>query len=280
MFTHNRKWSLSALCAVIQALIVPVSFQAPAEAAQLPISKVEGMPRLPGPYALRDWKQVARDFDSFAFDLGKDGEHLPLAWWVDLEGRAVPRTFGMKAYVGDDRQGGRVFDTITCLGSVLGATLVGIDKSAQAGVDWVRMTQGYYHPDYWLYLNNLDGETGHTFWYEMLPSILFYQIHSRYPDSEGADTQFREVADRWHEASVALGGSSAPGALPDFDHTAFDFSTMLPFDNGIWKEADAAAGIAWIQYMAHARTGDTKYIEAADWALEWLEQRAENPYYE
>src|SRR5690606_437267 len=135
-------------------------------------------------------------------------------WRVETPTYAGPPTFGLKSYVGDDRQSGIIFDNITCLGAVLGASMVGIDKSRQAGVNWVELCQGYYHPEERLYLNNIDGDTGSTYWYELLPNLLFYQIYDRYPDTGQMKEHFRIVADRWHEALVALGGRTDPWTPP------------------------------------------------------------------
>ena len=68
--------------------------------------------------------------------------------------------------------------------------------------------------------------------------------------------------------------------MPDFDHTAFSFRSMQPVDNGRWKEPDAAAGIAWLQYMARIKHKDAKNLQAADWCMQFLQRRKQNPYYE
>ena len=47
------------------------------------IPRAEEMPRLPTPYALRDWEQVTRDYINFVFDFNRSGEHLPLMRWTD-----------------------------------------------------------------------------------------------------------------------------------------------------------------------------------------------------
>jgi len=267
-----------SLCLLVAALLLgPVGH---ACAGQIPITKVEAMPDMPAPYELRDWKAVARRYDAYVFDATKTGEHLPLIWRTEAPDRPHASTFGLKSYVGDYRQGGNVFDVITCLGAVLGATYAGIDKSDQNGENWVAMCRAYFHPEERLYLNNIECETGHTFWYEILPNLLFYQIYDRYPDTPDMAEQFRTVADRWLTACEGMGGGADPWVLPDFDHTAFSFSKMEPVDNGRWKEADVAAAIAWLHYMALVHTGDEKYGTGVRWALEWLDQREENPYYE
>ena len=243
--------------------------------AQLP--SVDRMPDLPHPYELRDWKKVARDFDSRVFDPEAQGQHLPLLWWDsrqkvnDLTGFAIP------SYVGDSRQHvqSQEHEAIASLASVLGATLIGIDKSNQHGRNYVEMLPIHYHQKdgIGLYLNNMHAE-GSTYWYDLLPSLLFYHIAAHYPDTPGFDQQVRSTAEVWREVLIKLGGNKAT-----FEHTGFNFLKQQPVQQA-WKEPDAAAGIACIEYLAYVQTGDAIFLEAANSALHYLEQRIENPFYE
>ena len=88
----------------------------------------------------------------------------------------------------------------------------------------------------------------------------------------------RAVADRWYEGCVAMGGSDT--ASPNFSFTAFDFVEMKPVFNGQWKEPDAAAGVAWIEFMTWTRWQDPKHLQAADWCLQFLQNYDVNPFYE
>ncbi len=249
---------------------------------QITIDPIEIMPNLPQPYHMRDWKQTALDFDAFAFDTEKKGEHLPLIWFDPRKHDFDVPTFALPAYVGHYAKATNQWDTITCLGAVSGALLVGIDKTDQNGHNWVAMCQNYFSQSNGqnLYLNNVPGQTGQTFWYELVPSLLFYRIHDRRPNIGQMNEHFLITAARWYDACVAMGGSVEPYRVPDFNHTAFNFSTMKPIDNGVWKEADAASAIAWIQYMAYVKTGDKKYLTAARWGLDFLQNLPSNPYYE
>jgi hypothetical protein len=252
---------------------------------QIAVPRIEQMPNFPQPYALRDWNKTARDFDRFAFDPNRKGDHGPWFWWdkrrVNLPGRD---SFAISAYVGMYASNERTmaFDTITCLGAVLGGTLAGINKSSQNGYDWVSMVRNYFSRanEQNLYLNNVPGSTGQTFWYELFPSLLFVEIYSRYPNTPGMDNELLLTADRWREACIGLGARSTPWTLPNFECTAYDFSTGKAVDNGRWKEPDAAAGVAFVEYMAYARTGERKYIDAARWAMGFLDARTGNPFYE
>ena len=132
---------------------------------------------------MRDWKKVARDLDALVFDLEAKGDYLPVIWWDKSRVNYDQDTFGIKAYVGDPRQTGQTYDIITCLEAVVAGSMAGIDKSNQNGRNWVAMCQNYYGKANGenVYLNNIGGTTGHTFWYELLPNLLFCQINSRYP---------------------------------------------------------------------------------------------------
>lgn len=39
---------------------------------------VANMPDLPRPFYMRDWKQVARDYDCLAFNINLKGDFMPL----------------------------------------------------------------------------------------------------------------------------------------------------------------------------------------------------------
>ncbi len=47
---------------------------------QIDLPRVEQMPNQPKPYEMRDWKQVAQDYDSYVFDFSLSGTYLPLIW--------------------------------------------------------------------------------------------------------------------------------------------------------------------------------------------------------
>lgn len=281
---HSRSGSMPALHTAAALLAVALLALAPASADPLRIDRVEAMPAMPEPYILRDWRQVALDLDALLFDLDREGRYLPVAWWVDDPNHEGRVTFGLPAYIGWPLRDfpPETFDTITCLGAVLGATLVGVDKTDHYGHDWVRMCEAYFSSANGqnLYLNNLAGATGNTFWYELLPGILATRIMARYPGHGEMESHLRITAERWYEACRAMGASEDPWCIPDFDHTAFDFSTMEPVDNGVWREPDAAAAVAWQEYMAWVHTEDPRFLSAAKWAMGFLEQRGENPFYE
>lgn len=242
------------------------------------IFRVNMMPNLPEPFLMRDWKQVTRDYDNIFFNFNKTGDFLPLISWDNNRWNIDQETFKMPSYVGT----GISDEAINGLAAVLSATLVGIDKSNQSSYNWVKMIENWFNNDtnQDIYLNNRHTIAGNTFWYEIFPNILFYQLASIYPDTGDFQYEFHSVADRWYEASVGMGGLTDPWTIPNFNYTAYSFNTMKPIYNNKWREPDAAAGIAWLEYMAYLEYKDPKYLVAADWALQFLDELDFNPLYE
>jgi len=253
-----------------------VSLGQPGLAEQVTIEWVERMPRIPQPFEVRDWWAVARNYDRFVFNLEADGRFLPLVWLdPDIPNLDGPG-FGLPSYVGLSR-GGHRHEAINTIAAVLGASLVGIDKTAGPH-NWVRMCRQYEHPDLGLVLNRVRGDTGRSFWYDIWPSVLFYGLADRYPDEPGLLPTCRRIADRWTKAVESL--RRAGDGAADFGHSAFDFRTMRAVDHGQRREPEAAGGVAWMLLAAHQRWGDPKHLEAARACLEFLDRRQANPYHE
>ncbi|MBK8887409.1 MAG: hypothetical protein IPN46_13050 [Saprospiraceae bacterium] len=45
---------------------------------QIVVPRVDLMPDQPSPFSMRDWKNVAIQYDSFIYDKNKTGQYLPL----------------------------------------------------------------------------------------------------------------------------------------------------------------------------------------------------------
>jgi hypothetical protein len=259
----------------------PVVVKPAAGALQKSITQVDAMPNIPSPFSMKDWKKIARGYDALVFDFNQAGDYLPLIWWDRTHINLDRDTFGLYSYVGDNRQGtGGQHEAINCIAAVLGASLVGIDKSSQNGQDWVAMLESYFNSanKLNLVLNNTSGKTGQTFWYEIYPGVLFFELAYRYPQYTRMAEIIKITADRWYDACVAMGGSDTTS--PDFGITAFDFEEMRPKFNGQWKEPDGAAGVAWMEYMAWTLYQDPRYLQAAKWCLAFLQNFEANPLYE
>lgn len=255
-------------------------FRKPLQKGQKSIPCVDLMPNLPEPFEMRDWRALAQAYDTFVFDPKAKGQYLPFIWFEDTRINIDRETFGLPSYAGSSGCGPdtNAQESVTCAGAVLGATIAGIDKTKQER-DYVLMCEAWYNTKNGLnlYLNRISQESGDSFWYEIWPHVVLYALADRYRNTGSLESIMRTTADRWAEACGVL---SAGGTVPNFDHTAFNFRTLQPVDNGRWKEPDAAAGVAWLEYMAWVRFQDPKYRDAAKGALDFLQGLGFNPYYE
>jgi hypothetical protein len=248
---------------------------------QRDIATVEQMPNLPEPFLLIDWRAKARAYDRFVFDFQARGEFLPLVWLDESRINLDRATFGLPSYVGNLGQAAGKTNSqegVTCMGAVLGATLAGLDKSRQEH-DYVSMCEAWFNRKNGLdlVLNQQKGNTGGSFWYEMFTHICFYALADRYPDKPRLGEIMRTTADRWRTAYLDLGGSNG---VPDFNHTSFDFRARKGVSNPRWREPDAAAGMAWMQYAAWMKFRDSNYLAAAEGSLTFLQGLKINPFYE
>jgi hypothetical protein len=251
------------------------------QAGQRDIAAVELMPNLPEPYELIDWHEKARAYDRLVFDSRAEGEFLPLVWLDDSRINMDRATFGLPSYVGapDQARGLRNSqEGVTCLGAVLSATLAGIDKSRQEH-DYAAMCEAWFNASNGmnLVLNRQQDGAGGSFWYELFPHMVFYALAELYPEKPRLAEIVRITADRWRQVCLDLADTNG---VPDFNHLSFDFRTRKPVDNDKWREPDAAAGVAWLEYAAWKRFHDSNYLAAAESCVRFLQERKANPYYE
>ena len=248
---------------------------------QRDIPTVELMPNLPEPYELIDWREKARAYDRLVFDFKLQGEFLPLVWLDDSRINIDRTTFGLPSYVGVPNQARDIRNSqegITCLGAVLGATLAGIDKSRQDH-DYTAMCEAWFNTadGMNLVLNHQLDEAGGSFWYELFPHLVFYALTDRCPDKPRFAEIMRITADRWRQVCLDLADTNG---VPDFNHLSFNFRARKSVDNGKWREPDAAAGVAWLEYAAWMKFGDSNYLAVAESCVQFLQKRKANPYYE
>ncbi|MCL6459345.1 MAG: hypothetical protein K6T85_15200 [Gorillibacterium sp.] len=243
------------------------------------IRKVRDMPDMPSPYVMRDWKRVSIQYDQIVFDFEAKGDLFPLIWWDKSHHNIDRDTFGLPSYLGMKREGDR-HEAINTASAVLGATLAGVDKSNQNGHNWVEMLEAYYNTDNdeELFLNRTSLKAGTTFWYEIYPHVLLYSLAYYYPQVGRLEDIMLQTADKWLLVCQAL--KDPLTAIPDFNHLSFDFDLMQPVDNGRWKEPEAAAGIAWLEYMAYIRFGGSERLDAVDGCLRFMTLREGNTFYE
>lgn len=251
------------------------------QAGQLPVPRIEMMPDQPAPYNQRNWAEVARLYDSMVFDVNKTGQYLPLIS-IGPSGVNYPqnKTIKLHTYVGTHSPAGS--EAINVLPALVGASLVGIDKSNQFGQNWLLMSQDFFNKSNGenIYLNNASTNSGGDWWYDLMPNIFFYQLYDLYPDlGNEANLQFNTIASRFLEAVRAMGGKDTPWSIPNMNYRAWKFKTMQPNPGGV-KEPEAAGAYAWVLYHAWLRTGNKEYLKGAEWAIEFLDQWPTNPSYE
>lgn len=258
----------------------------PVPVVQEHIAKIDSMPDLPSPYKMLDWKKKARDFDAFAFDHHSDFACGPVIW-LDSAGRNIPQTtFGLYTAIHDVRQGprhnnGEFHESLNSMAAVLGATLVGIDKSRQDGFNYVKMLQNYFNSatGWNIMMNNtcpdvdlLGGGYGRDWWYDVLPNALFYAICDLYPDIDGAEALQRTIAEQFYKADSVLDGN--------YDYSYFDYGRMKPMRNNIPYQQDAAGGHAYVLYAAWQKFHDPRYLRGAISAVDALHAQRESRFYE
>ena len=265
--------------AVLLAAAVTAFSAAEGRAQQIAVGRIDQMPDAPAPYLMRNWKAVASSFDSIAFDASRQGQYLPLiqlySSTVNYPGQG---SFRIQSYVGSSGSGG---EAVTCLPALVGASLVGIDKSNQSGTNWVVMGEEWFNSKNGqnVYLNAPSSGTGNDWWYETMPNVFAFQIASLYPSTGDFTGRIPVVAGRWRSALTAMGGSTTPWSLANVNHRAFNLLTMKPNDTSV-PEPEAAGAIAWILYMAYVSTGNQDFRVGAELALESLLVYTTNPSYE
>lgn len=254
-----------------------------AQTGQLNIPRIGLMPDLPQPLQIRNWKTVAFDYDSLAFDLTKTGQYLPFSRLGTLGqfNYADNIPLFLDSYVGASGHSNQA-EAINILPALVGASLVGIDKSNQAGVNWVAKAKDFFNLQNGqnIYLNNYSTTSGDDWWYDVMPNVFFYQLRNLYPDATPEFTgQFATVANRWLYCVDQLGGSTTPWTVPNMNYRAFNLATGLPLATGV-TEPESAGSIAWLLYNAYLETGNRKYFEGAQLAMDFLAGLTSNPSYE
>ncbi len=134
-------------------------------------------------------------------------------------------------------------------------------RATQSGHNWVEMLKIYYSRKNGtnLYLNNPAANPVRVLVRTPAQPAVLSDLRSlsRHAGDEGAiSSRLRiggiKAASRWERPTKSA---------PNFDHTSFNFTTGQPFDNPKWKEPDAAAGVAYLEYLAFAETKDKKYLQ-------------------
>jgi hypothetical protein len=263
---------------VLSVLLLTISSFA--QTGQRDIARINQMPDLPAPYEMRDWKTVAQQYDQFIFDRNKIGQYLPL---IGLKSSGINypslQPILLRTYVGSPSA--NQAEAINIIPAVVGASLTGIDKSNQGGLNWVEKVKDFYNKANGqnVYLNGYSAFSGGDWWYDVMPNVFFYQLFDQYPTAPDFQAQSAVIADRWLAAVHAMGGSAAPWSAASMNYRAWNLANNTGNTDGV-HEPEAAGAIAWILYQAYQQTSDKKYREGAEMCLEYLTSLNANPSYE
>ena len=253
---------------------------------QEPIQRVIDMPQHPQPYKMLNWHEKALNFDEFIFDTLAEGEYHPFIWFDNNSRNINQRTFGLYTVIGDVRQGadvnkGEFHEAINSLGALMGAGLVGIDKTNQDGLNYVKMVQNYFNSaNGWnIMMNNtcpevalLGGGYGRDWWYDVFPNVLYYAVSDIFKGVENADKLQYTIANQFYKADSVMDGN--------YNYSYFNYATMTGERNQIPPQQDAAAGHAYVLYNAYQKFGNEKFLEGAKSAMHALESQTESRFYE
>jgi hypothetical protein len=252
---------------------------------QIVIDRIALMPNQPEPYKMTDWYEKAHHFDQYVYNLELEGAHQPFIW-IDSAQRNFPQnTFGIFTVIGDVRQGpegNREFHEALCaMGSIMGAGLVGIDKTNQNGFNYVKMTQNYFNSDNgWnIMMNNtnpsvagLGGGYGRDWWYDVFPNLLYYAVSELFPDVPKADSLQHIIAEQFFKADSVLHGN--------YDFSYFDYGRMKGVSSSIPHQQDVAGGHAYVLLCAYNKFGDERYLSGAKSAMDAFVSQKESRFYE
>ncbi len=247
---------------------------------QIDIPRINTMPDFPEPFLMREWTTVAHGYDSLVFDASISGEYLPVLFFRDTSVNYPEHpSFGLHTAIGTNYPTSG--EAINVIPAVVGATLAGIDKSDQFEENWAMMIQEYFNkrPEENIYLNHPVTSSGHDWWYESMPNVFYMQLKYLYPDIAVFGEQLPTMAGRWKAAVKAMGASDAPWTVPYMNYRAWNMSAMEPLDSGV-RQPEAAGALAWIFYNSYVTTGDKKFLKAAEWSMEFLDNWTDNPSYE
>ena len=231
-------------------------------------------------------------------------------YFGDEEG--TNQAWGMASYIGYNMNDMELGEGITNLAAIASAALIGLenlndyqlyneDGTPLAKYNFVKSAVAHYNRYDHIVSNGDDwsGRSGQDeFWYELLPNVLFTIIANEYADIEYVEDNGEKVyylrdivtesARNRLTAVIGMGGVNA-----DFDHKSFDITLGKPVENSAQRNADSAAGFAYVLYSAYAmnmalpeeeRLATEAELEqfrlGAIWSMDYLQRIDFNPFYE
>ena len=253
---------------------------------QTTISRIEQMPDMPQPYKIINWEKKALQFDSLVFNFNNTTSFGPLIWLDSARRNLDQVTYGIYTVMGDIRQGprhnnGEFHEALTSYQSIIGAGLLGIDKTNQQGFNYVKMSQNYFNSaTKWnIVMNNTTPEValagggyGRDWWYDVYPNVLYYGVAALFPNVENTEMIQRSVANQFYKADSVLDGN--------YNFSFFDYAKMKGMQNNVPQQQDAAGGHSWVLLSAWYKFGDARYLKGAKSATQALLNPTESRFYE
>ncbi len=164
---------------------------------------------------------------------------------------------------------------VATLPAVLGASLMGKDMTDYQNKNWVKMIDTYYSKTAagrgFISNNPAKSDSTDSFWYDLYPTILYSQIAALYPKESSIQKKMMDVNNSWLAALKVLDNN--------WNHQGFSFKNMN-VQGTDHLEPDAVIGVAYLEYMAYVKTGETKYLDAATKCMTQANQFQYNPLFE
>jgi hypothetical protein len=158
-------------------VLIGLQLSSLAQPGQISIARIEAMPSLPSASGYpRLEKIVAIEYNNLIFSTNHQGQYLPL---LSLHLLVLFNYSKMKPYFLTHTWKQRSPQTGRSQkhnARIIGATLVGIDKSNQNGINYVAKLKDFFNlkNGQLLYLNNYFGITGNDWWYEVMPNLFSF----------------------------------------------------------------------------------------------------------
>ena len=264
------------------------------------IFKVDGFSRITADFSDYDYLMQAVRLDEIVFSFASNPNALqpayinsnpnswnPIGFWIDqarlpadynpLVNGYLERTFGVPTYLGDNRVLSSGSEPITTISMVLGSSYANIDKSNQTYgdtlYDFVEMALSGYDTGSKL-VHNI-GAQGQSFWYDIVPQIMFSRLYDLYPNTPYMREMVLNGADEWLEALPYFETDGSP----DYEFVGFNVVLESPTVTGGHIEPPNG-GLAFLFYGAYQMTGEEKYLDGAKTVLDYFQTYTKNPNYE
>lgn len=271
-------------------------------------------------YDYKDWKQTTIDYLNYVFDesnvyTGSNGDtgnsavsesmtkkiaRFTTSANIDayFEESGQFKAWSIPSYIGYKQNDSDLGEGIAVLSAILSGCAVGLDMhdytlASGEKYNFIKSSVAYYQvvTGQKFISNGANDSMGSSFWYELLPNVLFAGIASYYSDTETYTGDIlTQSAKTWYNVVKGLGGASA-----DFYYTSYKLDQDKPYFNGSHYEPDSAAGMAYILYSAYnlnmnlKKSGQTPFatdaemedfLQGAIWCMDYLERIDFSPYYE